>query len=460
MKIHSFIDNAFYQSDLKFIKYNPFTSEKMHEVSSCDLIGLVTAIRSSNTAFQLWKSSSIEERAALLQKIKTFLATQQTEYARLEALDQGLPLSFVLKNSLELSLQNIDEIKLHKSSGVHLQYSPVGVVAIVASWNLSLRVILDRLIPALMAGNSVIVKVSSQSVVTAHILAEILSAVDAPKGLVNVIVTDDIEVKKTLLSHPGVRAISFTGSIEKTLEILPLISQSSLQNFKKIQISSGSKNSAVVLGEPEDESFEPIMNSFLIGQGQLVWNSSRLFILEKFEKEWEAKIKNYLESLRPSEGIDDNSVWTPCLKRDSFANFNEIKNMAYEDKAKLLECTHTLSDAQKKIFLPAIFTKDMSRCSTLQQDQIHSPIYILSTVKYPFDVAKYSNVSYFGFAAHLWGSPDKLAKIAESLDVGLATFNKSSAEVLGAVTAVKQSGLGLQDYNSFGAFFSNVKKLT
>lgn len=460
MQIHSFIENTFCSFETKFHKFNPYTLQPLHEVSSCDLIGLVTAIRSSHTAFQEWKISSIADRLALIERIKGALRLKSDEYARLEATDQGLPLEFVRKNTIEISVSNIVEVQKQIPLGENLQYSGVGVIALVASWNLSLRVILDRLIPALLAGNAVVVKVSSQSVVSAQILAEILLQAEAPKSLVNIIVTDDPEVKKMLISHPGIKAVSFTGSIEKTSELLPLISQASLQNFKKIQISSGSKNSAVVMTEPMAENFPEIMSSFVCGQGQLVWNSARLFILERFEKEWEATIKDYLQTLKPSEGIEDSSLWTPCIKPESFSMFAEIKKQIFEDKGQLLLGDYQLSDLQKKTFLPAIFTKDMSRCSTLQQDQIHAPVFILSAVKYPFDVAKYSNVSYFGFAAHLWGEPEKMRKIAENLDVGLASVNKSSVEVPGAVTAVKQSGFGLQDFQSFGAFFSNVKKLT
>jgi aminomuconate-semialdehyde/2-hydroxymuconate-6-semialdehyde dehydrogenase len=281
-----------------------------------------------------------------------------------------------------------------------------------------------------------------------------------PVGLVNVIVTNDSEVKKVLVSYLGVRAVSFTGNISSSGEILSLINKTSLQSFKKIQISSGTKNSAAVISEPTTENFNHIMNSFMLGQGQMAWNSSRLFIVEKHEKLWEERISDYLAALKPSESIEDSSVWTPCLKKESFGKFDEIKKMALEDKAQLLKAGYSLSDTQKQNFLSAVFTKDMSRCSTLQQDQIHSPFFILSTVKYPFDIPKYSNVSYFGFAAHLWGERDKLAKIAEALDVGLVTYNKSSVDLAGAVTGVKQSGFGLQDFQSFGVFYSNVKKLT
>lgn len=456
MLIQSFIDSTPYKTNSEFSKLNPFTNDLLHTVSSCDLMGLITAIQSANRAFADWKTTSHEERLAAIIKIETVLKSRAIEFARFEAADQGLPLSFVLQAGLEMSLKALADFKSEKpTSG--LSFSPVGVVAIVASWNLSLRIIMERLIPALLAGNSAVVKVSSQSPVTAHILEQIIVEAGLPKGLVNVIVTNDPEVKTALISHPGVRAVSFTGRIESVTEVLPLINKTSLQSFKKIQISSGSKNSAVALNEPGAQ-FNDVMNSFLLGQGQLGWNSSRLFVLEKFETEWQERISDLLNGLKPSEGIEDASVWTPCLKQSSFDKFEEIKHTAFDDKAKLLQTPFKLG-ARQKNYLPPIFTKDMSRCSTLQQDQIHSPFFILSAVKYPFDVPKYSNVSYFGFAAHLWGEPEKLAKVAEGLDVGLVTYNKASYNVPGAVSAVKQSGFGLQDFQSFGDFFSNVKKL-
>jgi aminomuconate-semialdehyde/2-hydroxymuconate-6-semialdehyde dehydrogenase len=458
MLIQSFIDNTPYKSDTEFSKLNPFTNEVLHTVSGCDLLGLISAIQSANRAFAEWKSTSLDDRLAVISRIENILSSRAQEFARLEAADQGLSAGFVLEAGITSALKTIADLKNERPQ-LGASFSPVGVVAIVASWNLSLRLVLERLVPALLAGNSVVVKVSSVSPVTAHVLAEIVTAAQLPKGLVNVIVTNELDVKTALVSHPGVRAVSFTGRIETATELLPLINKTSLQSFKKIQISSGSKNSAVVLAEPGAQ-FEAVMNSFMQGQGQLGWNSSRLFVLEKFESEWQERITTYLSGLKPSEGIDDPSTWTPCLKASSFAKFDEIRNTAFEDKAKLLETPYDLSEKQKKNFLPPVFTKDMSRCSTLQQDQIHSPFFILSAVKYPFDVPKYSNVSYFGFAAHLWGEPEKLAKIADGLDVGLVTINKASVDVPGAVAAVKQSGFGLQDFQTFGVFFSNVKKLS
>lgn len=458
MRIASFINHQILSSSSEFNKLNPFTGQILHQVSSCDMMGLVTAIQSSNKAFQDYKTSAIHQRRDFVLKIKKNIEENILEYSRLEALDQGLPLWVARKYNLDNVLKNIDKLLSLEPSSAD-KVSPVGVIALITSWNFSLRVVLERLVPALLAGNSVIVKVSIQSPITAHILTRIITAADLPPGLVNIIVTDDPDVKKMLIQHPGVKAVSLVGRLETSQSCIQAASQNSLQSFKKIQISSGSKNSAFVLGEPTNDIFEDVMASFLIGQGQMCWNSTRLFVLEKNELEWQLKIEEYLAMLKPSESIEDNSLWTPTLKKSSFEKFNEIQKTALDDQAKLIKTTYQLKSDQSQFYLPPIFTKDMSQCSTLQQDQIHSPFFILSAVKYAFDIPKYSNVSYFGFAAHLWGDAGKLQKISEGLDVGLIKINGSSFEVVGAQLSVKQSGYGLQDFSPYGDFYSNQKRI-
>jgi aminomuconate-semialdehyde/2-hydroxymuconate-6-semialdehyde dehydrogenase len=458
MLITSYINGEFYKSGDAFAKQNPFTGEALHDVRSCDLMGLVLAIKGAHQSGLEWAQSSIQQRREFLNRLKQQLKIKQNEYARLEALDQGLPFEFVLQSSLEPVLTLIENLLAEEpaSSEIH---SPTGVVALIGSWNLSLRNLLDRLLPALLGGNSVVVKVSSVSPVTAGILADLLQSTQTPKGLVQVLVSSDHSLTQTLVAHPGVHAVSVCCRSENSGIFIAGANQGNLQSFKKLQLAGGSKNSAVALAEPTPELVESVMKSFLNGQGQLAWNSARLFVLEKFEIQWGEAIQSYLSDLRPSEGIEDASLWGPCLKPESFDKFSEISHLAVEDKAKLMKADFALSKSQSGFYLPPVFTRDMSRCSTLQQDQIHAPFFILSAVKYPFGVAKYSNVSYFGFAAHIWGEPEKNRKIASALDVGLVAMNGYSVQTAGAWASVKQSGFGIQDYRAFGAFFSNVKKI-
>ncbi len=464
MILHSFINrqNAVNSSQV-FIKRNPYTSEDQHICSSADLIQAVTSIQQSQKFFSEYKQSKLEERILLLQKIKSYIEENKLKLARLEAQDQGLNIDFVLKYSIESALSSLNEVLLDLAS-THLEgaqkFSAVGVISIITSWNLSFRIVSERLFPAIAAGNTVVIKVSSMSPVTAFILKDMIEICDLPAGLIQVLISNDSEVKKVLVTHPGVKAISFVGQLAHASEVMRLVVSVSSQQFKKIQIASGAKNSAATIGEPTVDVFMPIMQSFLQGQGQLAWNSARLFMLEKNENLWQERIKEFLSHLKPAESIDDASLWTPVLKDESYKTFSEISALALKDQARLIKADFQLSEKQKKCFLPVTFTQDMSNCSTLQQDQVMSPLFILSTVKYPFDIQKYSNVSYFGLAAHLWGESEKLAKIADSLEVGRVFKNKWSVQIFGASCAVKQSGFGLQDYRTFGDFFSNVKIVT
>lgn len=460
MQISSYINGALYAGDSQYSKTNPFTGEALHTVKSADTMGLVMAIQAANGAYLGYKASTNQQRTQIVDAIKQTLVRKKNEYARLEALDQGLPLALTLKYNLENSIQNIDRLLGTSISdeSSHTQAFPIGVIAITVSWNMSLRLVLERLVPALLAGNAVVIKVSVASPVTAFILADLIEAAALPPGLVNVLVTESAEVKKFLLAHPGIKAVSMTGKLETAANVIQALSLNSMQNFKKLQISAGTKNSAVDLSEPTVQRVQTVMESFMFGQGQLAWNSSRLFVLEKHEERWTELLQNYLSQLRPSEGIEDSSLWTPCLKKESHAKYGEIQAMAKEDQAKLLKASEVETSKLGRYLTP-LFTKDMSRCSTLQQDQVHAPFFILSAVKYPFDVAKYSNVSYFGFAAHLWGEPEKLKKVAEALDVAAIFYNSSSYEQVGPIAGIKQSGYGLQDFRAEGVFYSNLKTL-
>lgn len=463
MQIQSFINSSAHKATSTFIKKNPFNSKILHHVESCELMQAVQAIQGAQKAFIDWKNSSLQQRLNLLKKIKMTIYNKRESFAQQEALDQGLPFQFVLTHGINACLSSLDSaiLELEKFQVEdNTLYSANGVISIITSWNLSLRIIFERLAPALAAGNAIVIKISSHSPITAAILAEIVALSDFPIGLIQIIVTQQQDVKDLLVTHPAIKAISFVGNLKNSSDVLKKISQLSFNQFKKIQIATGCKNTAIALAAPNDLPFLEIMNSFLIGQGQLSWNSNRFFILEKFEKQWVEKIENYLSDLKPAKDIMDLSVWGPCIRDESFKHFSEIENLAKADQARLLQPAYNLNELEKECFLKPSFTKDMSNCSTLQQDQVLAPLFILSVVKYSFDIAKYSNVSYYGQSAHIWADPNKIQKIAEELEVSQVFKNKWSVESHQPNQGVKQSAFGLQDHRVFGNFFSNVKKMT
>lgn len=460
MDILNFIDGDFAKpaQNASFTQERPF-NDKSVQVGNSSALDLVKAIQGSHTAFNAWKDSSPEERTALVDKISNYLETHKNQFAKSEAWDQGLNLQFSLKANIEVAIQKLKDQKAQLQKGVPEGYGvlPVGVVGVVLSWNLSTRVFVEKVLPAVLAGNSVIVKASSYSPVTVKLWGELFRAVGLTSGLVQMLHSQDVAFKKLFITHPGIKALLVTGNLENTSEIIKTVAQMTTQQFKKLQIHSGSKNTAAALNEPNEAEMDEILNSFLQGQGQLAWNSARLFILDKHEKQWTDFVAYKLQNLKPSESIHDHSPWTPLMKMKSVDQFASLMMQAKADQAKILSADGVLPSNK---YVKPFFTKDMSNCSVLQQDQVHGPAFILSTVKYGFDIPKYSNVSYYGHSASVWTEAGKNQKVIQQLDVGLVSTNVWSIYSPGVVEGVKQSSFGNMSSQIFGDFYCNVKKLT
>lgn len=460
MDILNFIDGEFVKpaQPASFTQERPF-NDKTILVANSSALDLVKAIQGSHTAFNTWKESTIEDRVVLVDKILHYLQDHKNQFAEQEAWDQGLNLAFSLSVNIDVAIAKLKNLKIELHKGIPEGYGvlPVGVVGVVLSWNLSTRLFVEKVLPAILAGNSVIVKISSYSPVTAKLWGELFQSVGMTAGLVQMLHSQDAGFKKLFITHPGIKALLVTGTLENTSEIIKTVAQMTTQQFKKIQIHSGSKNTAAALNEPVEKEMNEILNSFLFGQGQLAWNSSRLFILEKHEQQWTEFVAHKLHDLKPSTDIHDWSPWTPLMKMKSVDQFASLVQQAKIDQAKIISADGALPSNK---YVKPFFTKDMSNCSVLQQDQVLGPAFILSTVKYAFDIPKYSNVSYYGHSATVWTEAGKNQKTIQQLDVGLVSLNRWSIYQDSAVEGVKQSSFGNMNSQIFGDFYCNVKKLT
>ncbi len=449
----------------KLIKLNPFTQQILYDYSRTTLPELVISIQKLGKSFNDWKLVSIQERIKYLDLIIINYELLKSEIIYSEALDQGLSLSFTEESNYSVGLQLLNSFKKELSDQLENDntsekkiYSPQGLTAIFLSWNLSNRLFIQHALPALLAGNTVLVKCSSSALSTMKNWKNILEKSGLASELIQFVVEDSLQIKNLIVSHPGVKAICLTGRLDTAVHLIKNSSQISSKIFKKLQIKSGSKNSCLMLDEPNFLTATKILESALIGQGQLHWNSSRFFVLDKYQKLWSEIIHDYLEKITPANSVHDQSVWGPIVKNQSLQQYNQLIATAKNDQAKFIQ-GHSSFDSN--IYCNPCFTYDMSNCSELQQDQLHFPLFILSVVKYGFDIPKYSNVSYYGDSAYIFGEK-VAAKIFQELEVGTVAKNKWPIYQMEDPLkfSTKQSAYGYQDCRIFGSFNSNVKYLT
>lgn len=441
-------------------KLNPFTQDVLYTHPKNSMIDMVKIIQFANKFFLDWKKTTINDRLLLLEKIIEQYILKKDKIVFSEAWDQGLPFDFTTRANYEIGLKLLLQFKKqleeYIKSETTISFSPNGVVAVILSWNLSNRLFIQNALSACLAGNTVVVKVSSVAMSLIGIWQDLLKSAGWPEHVIQFVVTNEDDGKKLLVSHPGIKAVMATGSLNTCAQIFKNQSTMAEKQFKKIHLASGAKNSCIVLDQPQPELVDQVLESFLLGQGQLVWNSARLFILEKYQSMWIESITETFKNLKPAENPSDNSPWGPMIKSNGEFSYDELKTLAEKDQAKFIS---TNQNMKHKNYLAPLFTYDMSNCSELQQDELRLPIFVLSAVKYGFDIPKYSNVSYYGHSANLFSKESSWDKITSQLDVGRVSLNQWSIYSDLPYAVVKQSAQGLQNHQIFGDFNSNVKTI-
>jgi aminomuconate-semialdehyde/2-hydroxymuconate-6-semialdehyde dehydrogenase len=456
----NYIDGEFCSSQSKqtFPKYNPFNGELLGNVTASDAMDVIRAIQAAKRAQAEVEKWTFSQRAELLQKIASQLEAKADEYAFQEALHQGLPADFVKEKSVRPAIQSFRRcaeavLALEKNKSLKIQHQPTGIISVLLSWNLSLRLAGERISAALAAGNICLVKVSELSPVTAQILGEVLKAVQAPKGLVQLIQGKGNEVGALLAAHPSIRAVNFVGKLSNAENIV----KGALPQFKKVQIHAGTKNSCFMLADADYQNqMAKILQSFLIGQGQLAWNTTRLFILESAQKEFFEKIKEFLSLQKPATSPADKTMWWPLISAEAL-QYIEMKCQQLKAEGGKLISGGERAELAGYFFHPTV-SLDLSNCSELQQEEVNGPLLIVTAVKYQHEMVKWSNTGYYGHSAVIWGSEEKALKIAEKLDVGGVSLNSWLPDEI--ESGHRQSSFGNMETHPWGRFYSDVKVLT
>lgn len=427
----------------KFI--SPWDQTVLAEWNPADEMDVIRCLQSSKKFLNLPAAWFKEDRVALLERLKQSIEKNIDVWAAQEALYQGLPFNFSRESSFQHVLylidQNIQGLKEKVSD--HYLNAPSGVVAIITSWSLSFRLVMESLIPAWAAGNSVIIKVSSKSPITAQILKNLIYEIQPPVGSIQVLLGQGAKVGAFLAAHPGVRAVSFVG---KTKNAESVIQATALQ-FKKLKIRGSVKNAAIFLpGFELEADWDRMIESFLIGHGQTGWSMSRLLTTEAEAPKIIERLIEKILKIKPAQSIHDRSPWGPGLRQDLQT---ETLRLAHEEHAQIFS-----PDSKGSQFL-----LNLPNCSNLQQDELLVPVFPIVTVKYLHELAKWANNTSYGNLAVLWGDEDKARKIAEKFEYGALWLNHWMRPEDKSPWGLKQSAFGIPDDQAEGPFFSD-KKLT
>jgi acyl-CoA reductase-like NAD-dependent aldehyde dehydrogenase len=406
------------------------------------VLDCIQAINRGKKSYLSFCQSDFTKRKELLdsalQKIK-----QDEDLFKEEACDESLPLEFVLQKTKQAVLRHFEiTIEELNQKANDPKRQPAGLCLAVFDGALLFRNVCDTVVAAVAAGNTVLGVLPESRLKTLNRLQQLFSLF--PEGVVQFLATSDSAQIEMLVSHPSVSLV-----VSQTeINLKEPIYKAAASLYKRFCIRGGKKNSALVLSDYNKKDLKELVQSLVIAGGSLPWSISKIFVAESLVAQFKQDFLAELAQLVAYQQ-DQTSCWSP-LNKIQIENFEQAYKMAKAEGAKVL--------FEKKLFDSYRFAivENLSNCSTLQLEDLNSPLIILNTVKYAHEMTKWVNLSEYGNCVLLIGPTEKTQKLSTSIECAQVFINDWISSS-GPTAGWKKSTYGQTDLKWSGHFFSNIR---
>ena len=259
LQIENFIDGKFItpRNGTYLNNHNPATGEVITKIPNSDSEDVELAVKAAQSATS-WADLPRIKRVEWLRKIAKGLELRKDDIAVTESMDTGKPISLAKRVDASRSVANFEFFAEHAEKLVDEEYEmadainyvirkPVGVVGLITPWNLPLYLLTWKIAPALVMGNTIVAKPSELTPLTANLLCEVLTSIQFPSGVINVIHGLGPSAGQAILEHPQIKAISFTGGTSTG----KIVAQTAAPMFKKLSLELGGKNATIILDDAD-----------------------------------------------------------------------------------------------------------------------------------------------------------------------------------------------------------------
>ncbi len=453
------------RSGALFTDINPATGEVITKIASCGTEDVDYAVKKARQAFDsgVWSRLHPTERKKILIKWCKHMIRNRHELAVLESLDSGKPIRDCVTIDLHETIHCIewyaeaadkvfDSISPSGDDALGLIVrEPVPVAACILPWNFPLQMFAWKVGPALAAGCSLIVKPAEQTSMTALRLAELSREAGLPDGVLNVIPGPGRVVGEALGMHPGIDAISFTGSTEIGRRVLKYAAES---NLKKVTLECGGKNPAVVLSDAAhlDSVAEHVVRACFWNMGQNCTSNSRLIVHKDIKEDLLGRVLVKLREWKTGDPLEPSNALGSLIYKEHFDKVMAYVETAKQEGARLVCGGEPLKEGSG-LFLPPTVFDGVTPEMTIANEEIFGPVLAVMTAGSDEEALRLGNDTCYGLQASLFtGNVRKAIRGARELKAGTVTVNSyGEGDITTPFGGYKLSGFGGRD-NGLAAF--------
>jgi aminomuconate-semialdehyde/2-hydroxymuconate-6-semialdehyde dehydrogenase len=474
-KIVNYIDGKYVQpaSGVWIDNYNPSNGEIYAKIANSNAKDITNAYEAANKAFPLWSNTSIQERSRILLDIAALIEDNLDLLAEAEAKDNGKPLKLAKLVDIPRASSNFRffahaitqfSSEAHESVGLNtMNYTlrqPIGVVGCISPWNLPLYLFTWKIAPAIAAGNTVVAKPSEITPMTAYMLGEICSKAGLPKGVLNIVHGTGPTAGQSIVEHPNIKAISFTGGTSTGQHI----ARTASPMFKKLSLELGGKNPNLIFADCDYKKMLSVtLKSSFSNQGQICLCGSRIFveksIYEKFKKDFISEV----QQLKVGNPFNSDSDLGALVSKSHLKKVRSYIAIAEKEGGKVL-C------GGKKVqvegfeggyyLAPTVIEVNDNQCR-VNQEEIFGPVVTIMPFETEEEALKMANGVRYGLSSTVWTNDlNRTMRLSKQLESGIVWVNTwLNRDLRTPFGGMKDSGVGREGGFEALKFFTETKNV-
>lgn len=449
---------------------NPATLETVCEMPQSGPADIEAAIESAIRAQKEWKMLPAEKRGRLISQCADLLEAHAEELAQLMTLETGKAIrsesrleSGVFANSFRyyagLAMEIKGETIPHSPTTLTMTVrEPVGVVGAIIPWNVPLLLMALKVAPALVAGNSIVVKSSEEAPLAVLRAAELINSI-LPKGLLNMISGDGPGTGATLAKHPKIAKLTFTGSVETGKIVYGIAAQ----KLVPVTLELGGKSPMIIC---EDVDLDKVVQGAVTSmrftrQGQSCTAASRIFVHESIFDQFVIKLKAKVDAMKMGDPFDESTDIGTIISPTQYEKVLKYIEIGKSDPKATAHTCSALPDKapfSKGLYVQPVLFTGLSNDHQLAREEIFGPVTCIIKWKDFEDVIQMANDSEYGLAATIWTNDlTKALNAVTELQAGFVQVNQNNVVMPGlSYGGFKSSGIGKEA--SFEAMVEHFTK--